>query len=112
MFYELKIKDMAYKCRLDARASVELEKDLGKNPLQLFVGIGEGSLPRLEDLIKVLQYAIKKEHKDVDAYDVYDAYCEDGHSFDEFILVITDIFQKSGFIKVEDNSKSKAKSKN
>lgn len=103
MYYNLEIKKgeetKTYELRLDARASVALEKALGKNPLGIFIGVSETNLPKIDDLITVLEAALNKKHPQVSGYDVYDELIEEGKGFEDLINITTEIFIHSGLIK-------------
>lgn len=105
MFTELIIGEKTYKLRLKSRACVELEKRLGKSPLDVFVGMQENHLPKLEDLILIFHAALTGMQANIkleDAYDIYDEYIEDGGDMMTFLTeVIMDIFKSAGFFKEE-----------
>ena len=41
-----------------------------------------------------------------DAFDIFDAYLDDGHTVDEFIYVVLDIYRESGLIPKENSEKN------
>jgi hypothetical protein len=109
MYTELTIGDKELKLRLDARACVGLERKLGKSPLAIFMD-AEKSLPRLEDLILILQGSLQKYNQGYNeekTYDLYDEYIAEGNTFTDFIPVIMSIFEVSGFFKKADVDKTK-----
>jgi hypothetical protein len=88
-----------YKLRLSTRATVELEKKLGCNPLGIFKD--EETLPSVTDMVYVLHAAMQQMHHGVslaNAMDIFDAWLADGHVVTDFIPVILDIYKCSGII--------------
>lgn len=101
----LTVKEIDYKLRLDAKASVELEKKLGKNPLNIFISIANNSeLPKLTDVIQVLHASMLSLQHGIsldDVYSIYDDYIDEGHTMVDLIPVLLDVFKASGFFKDE-----------
>ena len=107
MFYTtLTIKDKEYKCRLNAKACVDLEKRLRTNPLNIFTRVASnGEVPPLEVLLQILHASLQTMEHGITlekTYDLYDAYVEDGHTMVDLIPFILEIFKTSGFF-VEDS---------
>jgi hypothetical protein len=103
MYYDFTVGDKTYKLRLNTRNTVALEKVLGCNPLHIFDANGE-KLPAVTILVAVLHAALQQYHHGItmnDAYDIFDAYLEDGHTVDEFIFVVLDVYRESGLIPKE-----------
>lgn len=89
-----------YKLRLNTRAVVGLEKQLGMNPLAIF-GNGD-SLPTVTTIIQILHASLQQYQHGIsfdDVYDIYDAYIADGHVMTDLIPVIVDLYKASGLIK-------------
>ena len=104
LFYEFTVGTKEYKCRLNTRGLIELEKKLGCNPLNIFMSVGDNVLPRLEELIYVLHYSLQPYNHGIsldDTYEIYDHYIEEGKTFMDFIQVIMEIYKVSGLIKEE-----------
>lgn len=103
LYKELTIGEKVYKLRLDAKNSVSLEKAIGKNPLNIFMEMGETEkMPYISDLIYIFAYSLQKYQHGItinDAYDIYDEWIEEGHSMEEFIPIITDILEVSGYMR-------------
>lgn len=95
LFYEFKVGGQGYNCRLTTKKCIELEKAMGKNPLSIFLGVNETNLPKIEDLITILKFAI---NTDKDVNDLVDEYLEEGNNFNDFINVIVNIMKVSGLI--------------
>lgn len=89
-----------YKLRLNTRAVVGLEKQLGMNPLAIF-GNGD-TMPTVTTLIQILHAALQQYQHGIsldDVYDIYDAYIADGHTMTDLLPVIVDLYKVSGLIK-------------
>lgn len=118
LFHVIKIGDTEYKCKINTKALVSLEKTLGTNPINIFMNMGNDKnfeLPRMEDMLAIFHesltafnHGISKE----DVYDIYDKYVEDGHSFVDFTNEIIEIFNVSGLIPKKETKKSKTSGKN
>lgn len=104
MFTELTINGETYKLRLTTRTSIQLEKALGFNPLDILVAMEDGKMPKLSDCLIILQYMLLDMNHgfNVDkTMDLYDSYIADGHTMIELIPVFIDVFKKSGYINEE-----------
>ena len=96
-----------YKLRLNTRNVVALEKAVGCNPLAIF-GNGE-TLPTITTMVNVLHASLQHFHHGIsmnDAYEIFDAYLDEGHSITDFIKVIIDIYRTSGLIPEGANEKN------
>ena len=96
-----------YKLRLTTRAIVQLEKQIGRNPLMIF-GNGE-EIPTITNMVNVLYFSLQSLQNGItlnDAYDIYDTYIADGHTTTDFIKVIIDIYRASGIIPTEEADKN------
>lgn len=103
MYVDFEAGNKAYKLRLNTRNTIALEKVLGCNPLNIFDTNGE-RMPAVTVLVAVLHASLQQYHHGItmnDAYDIFDAYLEDGHTVDEFIFVVLDIYKESGLIPKE-----------
>lgn len=107
LYYDFQAGNKAYKLRLNTRNTVALEKQLGCNPLGIF---GDGSaLPTVSQMINVLYASLQQFHHGIslnDAYDIFDAYLDDGHTVTDFIPVILEIYKASGIIKEDSSEKN------
>ena len=100
MYYDFEAGNKTYKLRLNTRNVVALEKQLGCNPLGIF-GNGE-KLPTVSDMVAVLFNSLQQFNHGIsinDAYEIFDAYLEDGHATTDFITVILEVYKVSGIIK-------------
>lgn len=96
-----------YKLRLTTRAIVQLEKQIGRNPLMIF-GNGD-EIPTITNMVNVLYFSLQSLQNGItlnDAYDIYDTYIADGHTTTDFIKVIIDIYRASGIIPTEEAEKN------
>lgn len=105
MYTEFTAGDRTYKLRLTTQGIISLERTLGYNPLQIFMGIDNDVLPKLSDLMSVLhQMIMPYEHgirKD-DVYDIFDAFIADGHTMWDLIPILIDVFKDAGFLPKEE----------
>lgn len=94
-----------YRLRLTTKATVDLEKKLGRNPLSAFVDMGEGKLPTMSETALLLQAAMQPlNHGITEAktYDLMDAYFEEGHNLFDLVPVLVEVFQVSGLMGKEE----------
>ena len=111
MFTTLTIKDKDYKLKLDAKASIELEKKLGTNPLNLLMKINNNNeLPSLNTLLTIIHASMQAFNHGIsldDMYGIYDDFVEEGHTMLDLVPVIIEIFKVSGFINsAEEDAKN------
>lgn len=108
MYKEFTVGNKEYKLRLNTRNTVNLEKQLGCNPLAIF---GDGdSIPKITTMVQVLYASLVSYNHGLtlnDAYDIFDNYLADGHSATDFIGVILDIYKVSGIIKNDEVDEEK-----
>lgn len=106
MFTELQIGTETYKLRLTTRSLVELEKSLGYNPLQMFMGIDDNILPRVADIARLLHASMQSLQHGISmekTYDLLDEYLVD-HTLWDIIPVVMDVFKECGFIERDESS--------
>ena len=91
-----------YKLRLTTRSIVQLEKNIGCNPLAIF---GDGTkMPQITTLVAILHASLQALEHGItlnDSYDIFDAYLADGHSLTDFIAVLVELYKVSGIIPEE-----------
>lgn len=105
MYTEFTAGDRTYKLRLTTHGIISLEKTLGYNPLQMFMGIDDDVLPKISDMITVLhQMLVPYEHgiRMDDTYDIFDAFIADGNTMWDLIPVLIEAFQDAGFLPKEE----------
>jgi hypothetical protein len=99
LYVDFEAGNRTYKLRLSTRNTVMLEKQLGCNPLMLF---GDGNrIPTITEMVNVLYASLIQYNHGIDlnkAYEIFDAYLDDGHTVTDFIQVIVDIYKVSGII--------------
>lgn len=89
-----------YKLRLNTRAIVALEKQIGGNPLSIFED-GD-TLPSITTMVAILHASLQPLQHGItlnDAYEIFDDYLADGNDMASFIHVIIEIYKVSGLIK-------------
>lgn len=95
-----------YRLRLNTKALIQLEKQLGANPVAVFATLSTDNLPTITTMVNILYASLQAYEHGITldkAYSIFDDYVEDGHNPLEFIEVIAEVFQVSGLIpKVED----------
>jgi hypothetical protein len=108
-YTELIIKGESYKLRLTTKASVSLERALGYNPISMLMDIEKGKMPKLNDVLIMLQSMLTTYHHNMNmekVFDLFDDYVEDGGSMFDLIPIFVKVFEQSGYMsssnKVED----------
>ena len=107
LYVDFSAGNKEYKLRLSIRSTVALEKQLGVNPLMIF-GNGD-TIPTITTMVNVLHAALQQYHHGIsqnDAYDIFEAWLNDGNSITDFLPIIIDIYKVSGIIKQEDDTKN------
>ena len=100
MFVNFEANNKTYKLRLNTRNVVALEKSLGCNPVSIF-DMGGDNLPSVTSMVAVLHASLQQYNHGIslnDTYDIFDEYLAEGHTVDEFVYVILDIYRESGLI--------------
>lgn len=113
LYTTLTVKDVDYKCRLSARACVDLEKKLGTNPLNIFMGmVGDTVLlPSLGTMLNILHCSLQQYEHGITldkVYQIYDDFIAEGHTQMDFIPILIDIYKVSGLIPEEVNETKNA----
>lgn len=104
MYIELTIGGEIYKLRLTTKNSIQLERALGYNPLTMLMEIDKGKMPKLNDVITILQYCLLPYHHGFNldkTMELFDTYVEDGHNMFDLIPVFIEVFKNSGYISKE-----------
>ena len=100
-----------YKLRLNTRNTILLEKQLGCNPVAIFIK-GNRS-PTVTEMVTILHASLQPYNHGITldgAYNIFDEYLAEGHSMTDFIPVIVEIYKASGIIgadKKEDGDEEK-----
>lgn len=114
LYKELIIGGESFKLRLTTKASVALEKALGYNPISMLMDIDNGVMPKLADVLIMLQAMLQTYHHNYSlekVYDLFDRYVAEGHSMFDLIPVFVEVFQESGYLATS-NSKQEDIEKN
>lgn len=101
MYTELMIGGNAFKLRLNTRTSIQLEKALGYNPLNMLIDAANEKMPKKTDVIIMLQYMLQAYHHGYNAdktMDLFDEYIDEGHNMFEIIPTFVDVFTNAGYI--------------
>lgn len=100
MYVDFTAGNKDYKLRLSTKNIISLEKQLGCNPLSIF---GNGDvMPTVTTMVQVLNASLQQFNHGItlaDAYDIFDAFIEDGHVMTDFIPIIVNVYKVSGLIK-------------
>ena len=125
MYTEFTAGDHTYKLRLTTQGVVVLEKTLGYNPLQMFMGIDEDVLKAIASKTggrfyraeNKAELEIALEDHDLltgqisviglENYDIFDRFVEDGHTMWDIIPILIEAFQEAGFLPKEEVGDSK-----
>ena len=102
MYVEFNAGNQQYKLRLNIRSTVALEKHLGVNPLMIFED-GD-KIPTITTMVAILQASLQHYHHSIgvnEAYNIFEAWLNDGNTMVDFLPVIIDIYKVSGIIKDE-----------
>lgn len=101
LYTELQVGNETYKLRLNTRASISLEKSLGKSPLSVFMEMENGGMPKLTDMLMILQACLQPYHHGYDfnkTCDLFDRYTEEGKTLFDLVPVFVEVFQESGYL--------------
>lgn len=109
-YIDFEAGNKSYKLRLNTRNIVALEKNIGRNPVSIFFDGGDERVPTITEMVAVLHASLQQYNHGIslnDAFDIFDAYIEEGHSTMEFIKVIMELYQASGLVpKNEEEAKN------
>ena len=107
MYVDFNAGNQQYKLRLSIRATVALEKQLGVNPLMIFED-GE-KIPTITTMVSILHASLQQYQHNIgvnDAFNIFEAWLNDGNSMVDFLPIIIDIYKVSGIIKDEPAGKN------
>ena len=115
MYVDLIIGGESYKLRLTTKNSIALEKTLGYNPITMLMEIDEGKMPKLGDMLVMLQAMLQPYHHGFNmdkTMDLFDKYVEEGKSMFDLIPVFVEVFEQSGYITSSKGDKADEEGKN
>lgn len=98
-YIDFEVGNKTYKLRLNTRAVVMLERQIGCNPLSIFGATGD-TVPTVTTMVTVLHSALQQYNHGItlnDAYDIFDKYLEE-HTTVDFLPVILELYKASGLI--------------
>lgn len=104
-FINFEVGNNTYKLRLNTRNIVLLEKQLGSNPLNIFMENGQERIPTITEMVTILHAALQQYNHGItlnDAYDIFDDYLAEGKAATDFIPTILEIYKASGIIPKDD----------
>lgn len=104
-FINFEVGNNTYKLRLNTRNIVLLEKQLGSNPLNIFMANGQERIPTVTEMVAILHASLQQYNHGItlnDAYDIFDDYLAEGKASTDFIPVILEIYKASGIIPKDD----------
>lgn len=113
LFYEFNAGNKDYKLRLNTRNIVQLESKLGCNPIMVF-GVNGDVIPTVATMVTILHASLQQLQHGItydEAYNIFDAYLEDGHASIDFIKDIMEIYKVSGIVP-KDNKETEETEKN
>lgn len=111
-YTEFEVGGKIYKLRLTVKSLMALEKQLGKNPLQVFMEIDEGNLPKLTEMVMILQAALASLNHGINvetAAELVEQYIMEGHNMFDLVPVLVGVFQDSGFVSADNGEAAETK---
>lgn len=107
----IEIKGQEYKLRLTTMGVLNLEEKLGRNPVDVYVQLGDGQIPKIKDIVFIIHQALQPYNSNMNlekAAMLLDDYVSEGNSiFDLLNNQIYKLFQEAGLLakeeEVEDN---------
>ncbi len=109
-FTTFKAGEKEYKLRITGASIVEMEKKMGKNPLNAMLDAVNGVLPMMTDMFTILWGALLPFNANIkydDICDIYTQYVDGGGTLDDFLKILVKVFEDSGFIKVSEDAPEK-----
>lgn len=112
LFTNFTIGEKEYKARLTTKALIQLERKLGRNPINVLAEVGQNGdiMPKMEPMFDILHASLQAYEHGItldDVYDMYDAWLEEGKTAVDLITLIVKICQDSGLIPKEEEIKGK-----
>jgi hypothetical protein len=108
MYYiNFTVGENEYKLRMNIRATMALEKQLGCNPLAIF---GDGdTLPTITAMIHILHASLQDMHHGISfdaASKIFETWLREDNAPTDFIPIIIEIYKASGIIKPDTEVKN------
>lgn len=105
IYKEFVVGEETYKLRLTTKDIINLEEEIGCNPIMIFGKNGD-RVPTVKTMVAILFHSLQSLQHNINknqANAIFDKWLEDGeHIVVDFIPVIVDIYKVSGLIKFED----------
>ena len=101
LYTDWTVGEQDYHLRLTTKATVDLEKKLGRNPVEVFMDAAGGRLPTLSALAATLHASLQPLHHGITegtTFDLLDQWFEEGHTMTDLIPVLLEVFQVSGLV--------------
>lgn len=109
LYTELTVKDKTYRLRLTTMGVMALEDKMGRNPVEIFMDLSEGRLPKVREIVYVLHQALQPYHSGFSvekAAELLDSCAEEGMSIYELIsTTVMQLFRNAGLLGTEDETK-------
>jgi hypothetical protein len=105
MYTEFVVGDKVYKLRLTTLSLINIEKALGYNPVQLFIKMKMDEIPKLKDLLIILQGMLEPlQHGTTfeKTCEIFDKYTESGNTQFDLIPLFLQVFTDAGFLRDEE----------
>lgn len=100
LYVDFTVGEKNYRLRLTTRAIVNLEKQLGCNPLAIFGDGEKQTIPPITTMVQVLHASLQAYEHGITldkAYEIFDSYLEE-NTMTDFLPVILEIYKVSGLI--------------
>lgn len=104
------VGEQEYHLRLTTIATMNLEKKLGHNPVEVFMEAAGGHFPTLSDLAATLHASFQPLNHGITegmTFDLLDQWFEEGHAMTDLITVLLEVFQVSGLVGREQGDAEK-----
>lgn len=98
-YYTLTVGGEEYKLRLTASAIMSIEKKLGKSLFTALEHIQDNMVETVTAILWGAMQPLNAGFTIEKAYNLYDAYIDEGHSLEELMQEINGLFEASGFFK-------------
>ena len=110
-FINFEVGNENYKLRLNTKNIVALEKQIGRNPVSIFLENGVERIPTVTEMVAILHASLQQYNHGItlsDAYDLFDKYLED-HASTDFVPTIIEIYKASGIIARDSKEEEEVK---
>ena len=102
LYTELTVKDKTYRLRLTTMGVMALEDKLGRNPVEIFMELSDGKLPKVREIVYILQQALQPYHNGFSvekAAELIDTCAEEGMSiYDLMTNTVMELFRNAGLL--------------